>query len=284
MKIVIYGVGKSGTSALFYKVKNSLPSPTIALFEPSSFGLRDRVRHGLRAAIRGHFRPNVIAKVLPCDPRPVRVRDFDGFDRQVLLVRDPRDVLISSMLYRSYHAAGFDRDDLAMEFLELLRRKEAAPQAVPLIDVIQASERQLQTTSQPWAKRYAAQAVERPLAFHASRPRLPVFHYEQMIDGQFEPLEDILGFPLKGSHTVPPALERVVRTKARGTWRNWFTPSDVDAIRPILQPYLDRYYPKADWDLDSAPRIDSNHGSRYVVRLINERRASLDLAALPLPT
>ncbi|HEX8466488.1 MAG TPA: hypothetical protein VF620_01635 [Allosphingosinicella sp.] len=285
MKIVIYGLGKSGTSALFYKVKSSLPPGTIALFEPSSYGLRERARERLHALLRGRIMPDVLAKVLPCDPRPVRVRDFDGFDRQVLIVRDPRDWLVSGLLYRSYHAAGFHADAEARDFLELLRRKEAEPRSVPLLNLIQALEQAQQAAdSSPWRERFAEQAVARPLAFHAERPRLPVFRYEQMVDGVFQAVEDVLGFPLSGSSAVPPDLQRVVRTKGYGTWRDWFTPSDVDSIRPILQPYLDRYYPAADWDLSPSPSLNPDHGSRYVEGLMNERRALLDLPALASPT
>lgn len=40
MKIVIFGLAKSGTTALFYKIKNSLPPDTVCLFEPRSFDPR----------------------------------------------------------------------------------------------------------------------------------------------------------------------------------------------------------------------------------------------------
>jgi hypothetical protein len=284
VKIVIYGLGKSGTSALFHKVKSSLPPGTIALFEPSSYGLRSIVEEHLRALSRGRIRPDVLAKVLLCDLEAVRLRDFDGFERQVLIVRDPRDRLVSELLYNCYHAAGFQADSEARDFLALLKRKEAEPRSVPLLGLLQAlRQAQRAAASPPWRERFAEQAVARPLAFHAQRPRLPDFRYEQMVEGRFQPVEDMLGFPLGGSSAVPENLRRVVRTKGYGTWRSWFTPSDVDSLRPILQPFLDRYYPAADWDLDPSPRLDPDHGSLYVEGLIRERRALLNLPAFASP-
>ena len=73
----------------------------------------------------------------------------------------------------------------------------------------------------------------------------------------------------------------MVRTKGYGSWRSWFTPEDVAVLRPMLQPYLDRYYPGADWNLDPSPKLDPAHGSVYVKRLISEQRARRNLPPLP---
>jgi hypothetical protein len=283
VKIVIYGLGKSGTSALFYKIRNSLPPGTIALFEPDRYGRREALRARLGALLRGRFAPDIVAKVLPCGRRAVRLRDFDKFDRQVLIVRDPRDRLVSAVLYRAYHASFATRDEAALEFLDWLRRKEADPGAVSLQRLITAFEAlEGSGTSLPaWLESYRTHAVAGSLAFHAERPHLRPFHYENLVDGRFAALEEALGFPLTGSATVPDMLRRVVRTKGYGAWRNWFTPEDVDSLRPLLDPFLDRYYPDADWHLEASPAIDADHGSHYARQLMDERRAMSGLPALP---
>lgn len=284
MKIVIYGLAKSGTSALFYKIRNSLPPGTIELFEPSSYGPRDRLRARLRALRRGRVSPDVLAKLLPWDWRPVRVADFDRFDRQILLVRDPRDRLISGLLYRGYNAAFIARDAPALEFLGLLRAKESRPGEIPVGRLIEAFEKLEREAGgrADWLERYHRQGVLEPLKFHDERRHLAVFRYEQLVDRRFETLESALGLPLKGSATVPPSLGRVVRTKRYGAWRDWFTPEDVEAFRPAMTPYLDRYYPGANWDLDPSPRLDPDEGSGYFERIVNERRALDRLPPLPV--
>ena len=108
-----------------------------------------------------------------------------------------------------------------------------------------------------------------------------MFRYEQLVDSQFADLEAALDLRLAGSATVPPALERVVRTKRYGAWRDWFTREDVDALREAMTPYLGRYYPSADWDLKPSPRLDPDEGSRYVERIVAERRALESLPPLP---
>jgi hypothetical protein len=119
------------------------------------------------------------------------------------------------------------------------------------------------------------------MRFHDERPHLAVFRYEQLVDSRFDALEAALGMPLGGSAAVPPALNRVVRTKGYGAWRDWFTPEDVASLRPAMQPFLDRYYPSADWDLSPSASLDADDGSRYVERIIDERRTALGLPLLP---
>jgi hypothetical protein len=283
VKIVIFGLGKSGTTALFYKVRSSLPPATISLFEPSSYGPADRLREQLRALGCGRIARHVLAKVLPCGSRPVRVRDFDRFDRQVLIVRDPRDRLISALLYRSYDATFATRDKAALEYLALLRRKEADPRSLPVLSLVEAFEalRDESWTPTSWLDRYRNRAVTLPLRFHGERQYLPVFRYENLVDERFGELEEILGFSLGGSASVPDLHRRVLRTKRYGGWRDWFTAEDVEALRPVVGPFLELYYPDAAWDLNPSPRIESKHASLYARRLIDEQRALRWLQPLP---
>jgi hypothetical protein len=63
MRIVVYGLAKTGTSALFYKIRNSLPGAN-ALFEPATYGLVRRLRVGLKTALTGRRHPDTLAKVI----------------------------------------------------------------------------------------------------------------------------------------------------------------------------------------------------------------------------
>ena len=99
-----------------------------------------------------------------------------------------------------------------------------------------------------------------------------------MIDRRFGSLERYLGVPLTGEADVTPELGRVIRTRSYGGWRDWLTAEEVEFLRPVLQPFLDRYYPEADWELSPLPLIPKEHGSGYVKRVVNDRRASMNLA------
>ncbi|MDQ2856334.1 MAG: hypothetical protein M3R68_08395 [Acidobacteriota bacterium] len=278
MKIVIFGLARSGTTALFYKIKNSLGSDTVCLFEPRSFDARAVTRKRLGLPLEPRPEPDVLAKVLPFRPdNPVDVDSFSHFDSQVLIVRDPRDRLISRLLYGVFHSDLCRYDEKVRSFLEVLEQKEADPKSVTLKTLLTTFAR-LNGESfslDGWARSYWKHSIRKPLDFAARRSSLFLIKYEDLVDGRVGGLEGYLRLSLKGQALVDPEFDRVARTKGYGGWRNWFTPADVDYLRPLLQTFLDRYYPEADWDLSLKPSIPSEHGSRYVERLVNERRASL---------
>src|SRR5687767_12482448 len=100
MKILIAGLGKSGTTALFYLIASSLgkgPKPKL-LFEPKECPA------DLRSA-----RGDVVAKVL-IDPQ-LNAASFSHFDRKITLIRDPRDRIISALLYSQFHADYLGHDE-----------------------------------------------------------------------------------------------------------------------------------------------------------------------------
>lgn len=281
MKIVIYGLSKTGTSALFYKIKNSLPDGTAVLFEPQSFGILDRLRWRVKAAVSGNLRPHAVAKVLPLGAKAVRVRDFEHFDRQILITRDPRDRMVSLLLYRTYHAGFVDCDRDAALFVDLLRAKESDPVSVSLQELAECFRKLVGESSRAtdWLLS-CGDHFRSAMRFHDDRPQLFQFRYEDMIDGRFDGLERFLGFPLSAPTQVDLGVERVVRSRAYGGWRDWFTAADVEALTPMIEPYLQRYYPSADWTLPAEPNIDPIHGSLYVERLIAARRALRDMPPL----
>jgi hypothetical protein len=273
VRILILGVGKSGTTALFYKIKNSLPSHAVCLFEPRAFGPALRRAQGRLSLSRWFSRrePVILAKILPFDERhPVDYDSFSSFDKQVMIVRDPRDQLISKLLYGVRDSDLWSRDGELEEFLQALAAKEADPRAVPLQRIVT---RRVGGDLADWTARHRRSTILQPLRFHQEHDRLFVYRYESMVDRRFRDLEEYLGLPLVGPAEVDREVSRVVRTKSYGSWRDWFTPPDIDFFRPLLQPFLDRYYPDADWDLSPSPRILPEHASRYVERIVNERRA-----------
>ncbi len=284
MNIVIFGLAKSGTTALFYKLKNSLPADTICLFEPRSFEPEMLRNGGSRSFLRRKHQPNVLAKVLPFRLRdPAAAETFSQFEKQILIVRDPRDRLISRLLYGLYDSEIVTHEDKVRTIVELLQSKETNPRSISVKTLLQDFARQTEQefSLEAWAADYICHSISKPLEFHRMRPALFLVEYEQMVDGRLEKLEEYLGMALTGETRVAVEFERVTRTRSYGGWREWFTAEDVDYFRPIMKPFLDCYYPEADWELNPSPSIPSEHSSGYVLRIVNDRRAFLKLPPLP---
>ena len=124
MRILIAGLAKTGTTALLYLLKNSLPSVDEVLFEPKTCDAD---------WLAGH--PNALAKVIL--DKQLRVADFMAFERKITIVRDPRDRLISALLYGQFHANYLFDDDKVALVRQCLERKEQDPAAVSLTEILQ---------------------------------------------------------------------------------------------------------------------------------------------------
>jgi len=121
MRVCVAGMGKSGTTALVYAIRAAMPADTVLLFEPRTF-----------VPVTA---PNVAAKVLLHTKHPMPYPFYRQFERLVLIVRDPRDVLVSRLLYRAYGATSMLADPARLErYLALLRAKEADQEAPDTID------------------------------------------------------------------------------------------------------------------------------------------------------
>jgi hypothetical protein len=81
-----------------------------------------------------------------------------------------------------------------------------------------------------------------------------------------------LGITISGNAKVPKQFQRVIRSKTHSFWNHWFTQKDVDNYMGLFQPFLEQYSYKNDWVLAEEKKIDPEHCSCYVRKIINERR------------
>lgn len=270
MRILIAGQGKSGTTALFFTIRNSL-GPAVCLFEPKSYDAEDATI-GLP----------VIAKVLLFID--VDYESFERFDKKILIVRDPRDRLISSLLYAVRHSRFcLDNKKLAA-FIEILEKKEKEPRAVPTLDVIKlfnvlnagaidSSTNLYATIRQPFLDRLL-DIQDFAMRWHDSHGDYHLIKYEDFVDSRFDVLEKYLGFTLHCNTTVDKAYSRVERSKSYGSWKNWFLEEDVEYFKPLLWAYMQRYSYGDDWEINPKPYISSEQASNYVRRLAQETKRS----------
>ena len=169
MKTVIFGLARSGTTALFYKLKHSLPPQTVCLFEPRSFNARALRKKTIGSLLKGSSEPDVLAKVLPFRPGdPADADSFSHFEKQILIVRDPRDRLISRLLYGVYDSRLCDDDLKVSAFLDILKRKESDSRSVSLKNLLAAfaTLNGEEFSFDDWARNQRHHSIQKPLDFH----------------------------------------------------------------------------------------------------------------------
>ncbi|HEX6255945.1 MAG TPA: hypothetical protein VFZ70_09060, partial [Euzebyales bacterium] len=184
---------------------------------------------------------------------------YDLFPRKVTMLRDPRDVIVSFLLFRP-----FIRADVAWERVE------------PFVEAVRAKERDPASTSVRALHELAddlglaSYRLERVVEFMAWQEALVDRHdiftvrYADYVAGRLDPLSAYLGVDVERSAPSSPWLDHIMRSGATGDWRHWFTPEDIDVYRPLVARYMERFGYDDDWSLAAEPVIASETASGYV--------------------
>ncbi len=265
MKILVLGLAKSGTTALAYRLRDALGEGAELEFEPGkTAGAEDSELHRRITARTGDgVTKNLVFPTT--ETRWERIFDnADRYDRAVWIVRDPRDIIISNFFYHWFqgHRASPERYRLA---LERTREKERNPGALPFIDLVSGTMTDNRAQLEAWQRSWYEILVE---AAPGITRHLHVLKYEDLVDERLEELSAYLGIALTGAREIPDEHRRVVRTRAYGNWRRWFTEDDVEFFRPVLGEFLRGMgYDADDWTLQPVEQLPAAEGSGYMESL-----------------
>lgn len=281
MKIVIASLAKSGTSALFFMIKNSLPHDAKGLFEPN--GYISSMEDGNRT---------ILAKILLYDATgKVDYASFDCFDKKILIVRDPRDRLISMLLYQVCNSFCGDEKKIA-KFISLLKQKEYRPRSVAVLDILKLIRgfgwhdfwKRLLVSPKPSKIKKSLKNVnfymeymygryfDLATNFYAWHKDYFIIKYEDFITGRIDDLQNYLGFRLHASADVDKRLGIVFRRGLSGDWKNWFLEKDIRFFKPIFSCFMEKYNYPNDWKVNPNPRIYPQYCSGYVRRVLEYKR------------
>ncbi|MDD5610421.1 MAG: hypothetical protein PHH69_02620 [Candidatus Omnitrophica bacterium] len=260
-KTIIAGQGRSGTTFLFFVIKKSSPysNQMRCLFEPKKY-VPDSGYHSKQA---------VLAKVIISE-KPDYYNSFKHFDKKIMLARDPRDIIISRLLYEIAYVKIWDKHpDEIRRWLNILQEKENKSGAQSVLEL--------------WRLCRGAGPTKLKLQFDArfgvvteffrKNPEYFLLKYEDLINGRISGLENYLGYKLLKDVEVDGEYSRVIRTRGEGAWRNWFTEEDIAFFKPLFSGFMEVFgYDIADWDLHKEQKILPEHCSGYVLRVLSEKR------------
>jgi hypothetical protein len=265
MKIFILGRGKSGTTALLFKIAAGLPDcRAFSGGHPGKYG------GDFKNAVYKHTYSERKGKTF--DVYRQHVSD-QPYDRMVWVARDPRDVAVSRMLFR-WHKGPKGHWKQYRTHLKMVQQKERDPRSIPFHVLCRyIGHDRWPLTTEEVAEDERLRYNQMSTFVESLGADWFLFKYEEMIRGNFGDLSNYLGFAVRDEAEVPVSTgkAKVARKKAFGDWRNWFTPEDEDIFKPAYRSYMQAIgYDLEDWRVASEPVIEPRFSSMYMKRLVRE--------------
>ena len=165
--ILVTGVPKTGTTIVYHSIRMALPQNALCLFEPEhrNLLLPDQINT-----------PVLVKSFIPASLA------YDHFDKKILIIRDPRDQIISQMLYRPYNIITQKlilpeekSRRVLQEIMSLLHQKELDPGSVSVKEIRSLLE--IEDIGQ-----YGNNQME----YYEKRPSTFIYKYEDCIDGNLK--------------------------------------------------------------------------------------------------
>ena len=270
MKILILGLGKSGTTAMVYKVAGGLPN-----CQAFSGGKPGKYIGDYENAVYKHTYEERKGKSFELYREHLRK---EHYDRKIWMARDPRDTAVSRMLYR-WHRGYFGKRKQYEAHLNLILKKEQDPRSVSFYEIC----RYTGYNGCPRSKESVFE--EEKIRYQRMRKFVEslgddwfLYRYEDMVDKKFDALDAYLGFEAKSDAEVPSGTgkEKVVRKKAYGDWRHWYTEDDVAFFKLAYTPYMEAVgYDCDDWNISEQPLIEAEYSSQYLQSLPRKAKKNL---------
>jgi len=261
MRYLVVGQGKSGTTALFSAIAHGRPG-TATSFEPRCLSEHDLAPEPL------------VVKKLVESWKPSENSVLPLFSHRLFMIRDPRDSLVSRLLYSIWDRRFIGDDAKLATFLKALRSKENDPgsmSVVELFDVVGSLDDTATVDD-------VVDLNRRTIEFWSEHSdRFFLVRYEDFVQGRTDGLGSYLGFPIDHKIEVSPDLRRVERRKSFGDFRNWFTEADCSYFAERFQPIFETFGYDSDASLAENPIIDPSFSSQYVLRIVAEKRQTLAL-------
>jgi hypothetical protein len=262
MKVFILGVGKSGTTAIVYKIAGGLPN-----CHAFSGGRPGKYLGDFENAVYKHTYEERKGKGFDIYREHL---ENEHYDRKIWMARDPRDSAVSRMLYR-WHRGFLGKKKQYEAHLDLVLKKEKDPGAIAFYEICRyAGHNGWPMTTEAVVEEERKRCKRMRGFLESLGSEWFIFKYEDMVKQKFDALNQYLGFEVKADAEVPQSTgkAKVIRKKATGDWRHWFTQKDVELFKTAYLPYMEIIgYDVEDWALSPNPVIEPEYSSVYMKTL-----------------
>ena len=243
MKILVIGIPKTGTTFLFYLLKNSLSLEYEEFFEP--------IHHEDWARMKKNSKNTLVKELFVIDKEIQYYQNlYSEFNKKIILIRDPRDRLISSFFFILINEEFyFDKNiqKTKLKISQIIEDKIRNP-SIPFLTILGKlgfTEKQILHT-----RNIYIQYSKFINAFETCKIK-----YESLIDENFKSLRNYVGIDITREKVVAREHPHVSRTNSHGDWRSWFTPEDIFFFKELYSDLLVKFGYEDDWEISKKPII-----------------------------
>jgi hypothetical protein len=265
ISVLVIGKAKTGTTVLAKTIQNSLNDCSLTM-EPkdSEFVFKmygkSLERNHVAKLIFEHWtnKSNSLSALL-ADELPVR------FDKKIIIVRDPRDEIVSRLLYfvKPLKDQGRLTEESLSKWISALQHLESGSESMSFIELIKTADTIFETDFLASFFRYLGEFS----AYYSSKPNsVFAIRYEDLVDRKVKHLETYLGFELNFDLIEDELIRRTKRSSSYGSWKAFFKDEDVEYFRPLLSGFMEEIG-YTDWALDPNLTPSKAVTSEYVKRL-----------------
>lgn len=266
MNILVIGRAKTGTTVISKTIENSIGN-TEYFLEPKvpRFFLNQKLAssdlNNIVKIIFEHYSstPN-IRNAIVLNEFPMK------FDKQVAIVRDPRDELISRLLFLTSPLLVKRKrlsEGALNRWIKLLKQKESDPRSIGYLQLLNQFNKIFNTRHK--------YMVDRKYYKFLNMRKLFTIRYEDFIDRKWKQLEEYLGFPLVAENNFGELGDRTRRSQSYNNWKHFFTPRDIEVIQKNYGEMIEGFG-YTDWTLAEEPILKSEDHSDYVQRSIAQMK------------
>jgi hypothetical protein len=268
-RILVLGREKTGTTAISSCVARTVGTNNY-VFEPKHLGALKRLegKGGVAKLLYDHWadRKDKLRRLVTGQIGP-------GYDTVIVIVRDPRAALVSSVLYSAYDFfCDPQNSDKKEAWLGIIRRKQEHPLGFSMEQMMigLAALSGVDYNGHPpvWGDK-----IEDWLAFIDNLPAKShvILRYEDFVSDNLHrhPCAALLG----ANRNVARELGRTRRTGGEDDWTAYIHPHELTYLNNIWEPFLTRFGYPLEMPLGGA--IKDAHCAGYVAGLIDEALLTL---------
>jgi len=266
MKVLVVGKAKTGTTIISKTIEKSIGEKCEYYLEPKEICFFER---DYNSKI-----DNIVVKIIfeHWNDRPRMRNSFINneaklkFDKIVAILRDPRDEMISRLMYLvkpisdSRKVTKSEKD----QWIEVLNEKEESPSSISFLEMCQQFDKIFKTNQVEALPRIVSQPGYSNVL--NNNKGIHVLKYEEFIENKITKLESYLGFELVEERSVGE-LDRTRRSQKYNNWKNVFIESDVEYYKNKIKKALE-YGGYDDWELERKEKLDSTEYSLYIDKLL----------------